>query len=119
GGRCHEPTPIRSFCSAVRSRGHLRRARTRPDAASDSSLREFVEVRERGVHGFHCAQRGRSLFTRRPGGRTRRIEACARIRKSGCPGDCWFKRETRQSPFVFAKVLAKRRAETYDCVETC
>ena len=54
-------------------------------AASDSSLREFVEVRERGVHGFHCAQRGRSLFTRRPGGRTRRIEACARISKSGLP----------------------------------
>jgi len=29
------------------------------------------------------------------------------------------KRETRTIPIVFATVLAKRRAETYDCVETC
>jgi hypothetical protein len=30
-----------------------------------------------------------------------------------------FTRETRTIPIVFATVLAKRRAETYDCVETC
>ena len=29
------------------------------------------------------------------------------------------KRETRTIPIVFATVLAKRRAETYDCLETC
>jgi hypothetical protein len=29
------------------------------------------------------------------------------------------KRETRTIPIVFATVLAKRRAETYDYVETC
>jgi hypothetical protein len=29
------------------------------------------------------------------------------------------KRETRTIPIVFATVLAKRRAEMYDCVETC
>ena len=28
-------------------------------------------------------------------------------------------RETRTIPIVFATVLAKRRAETYDCLETC
>ena len=28
-------------------------------------------------------------------------------------------RETRTIPIVFATVLAKRRAETYDCVDTC
>jgi hypothetical protein len=41
------------------------RALARPDAASDSSLREIVEFRERGLHCLHCAERGRSFFTRR------------------------------------------------------
>src|SRR5262245_7921631 len=59
------------------------RALARPDAASDSSLREIVEFRERGLHGLRCAERGRSFFTRRPGDRTRRIEACARDTQVG------------------------------------
>src|ERR1700730_3178824 len=37
----------------------------------------------------------------------------------GTPGTAALQRETRTIPIVFATVLAKRRAETYDCVETC
>jgi hypothetical protein len=37
----------------------------------------------------------------------------------GAPVTAALKQETRTIPIVFATVLAKRRAETYDCVETC
>ena len=37
----------------------------------------------------------------------------------GIPVTAALKRERRTIPIVFATVLAKRRAETYDCVETC
>ena len=37
----------------------------------------------------------------------------------GTPVTAALQRETRTIPIVFATVLAKRRAETYDCVETC
>jgi ABC-type uncharacterized transport system substrate-binding protein len=37
----------------------------------------------------------------------------------GTPVTAALKRETRSIPIVFATVLAKRRAATYDCVETC
>jgi putative ABC transport system substrate-binding protein len=41
------------------------------------------------------------------------------ILAQGTPVTAALKRETRTIPIVFATVLAKRRAETYDCVETC
>ena len=41
------------------------------------------------------------------------------ILAQGTPGTAALQRETRTIPIVFATVLAKRRAETYDCVETC
>ena len=41
------------------------------------------------------------------------------ILAQGTPLTAALKRETRTIPIVFATVLAKRRAETYDCVETC
>ena len=41
------------------------------------------------------------------------------ILAQGTPVTAALKRETRRIPIVFATVLAKRRAETYDCVETC
>jgi hypothetical protein len=54
-------------------------------------------------------------FCQRVGRPTAGCDPCARD-----PGDCCpLKRETRTIPIVFATVLAKRRAETYDCVETC
>jgi len=59
------------------------RALAQPDAASVSSLREIVAFCERGLHSLHCAERGRSFFTRRPGDRTQRIEACARDTQVG------------------------------------
>src|SRR5262249_17343832 len=62
------------------------RALARPDAASDSSLREIVEFRERGLHGLRCAERGQSFLIRRPGSRTPRIEACARDTQVGLSG---------------------------------
>ena len=37
----------------------------------------------------------------------------------GTPVTAALQRETRTIPIVFATVLAKRRAETYDCLETC
>jgi ABC-type uncharacterized transport system substrate-binding protein len=41
------------------------------------------------------------------------------ILAQGTPVTTALKGETRTIPIVFATVLAKRRAETYDCVETC
>jgi len=41
------------------------------------------------------------------------------ILAQGTPVTAALKRETRTIPIVFPTVLAKRRAETYDCVETC
>src|SRR3984893_7858326 len=41
------------------------------------------------------------------------------ILAQGTPGTAALQQETRTIPIVFATVLAKRRAETYDCVETC
>ena len=41
------------------------------------------------------------------------------ILAQGTPVTAALKRETRTIPIVFATVLAKRRAETYDCLETC
>jgi len=41
------------------------------------------------------------------------------ILAQGTPVTTALKRETRTIPIVFATVLAKRRAETYDYVETC
>ena len=40
-------------------------------------------------------------------------------RMCGTPLTAALQRETRTIPIVFATVLAKRRAETYDCLETC
>jgi hypothetical protein len=40
------------------------------------------------------------------------------ILAQGTPVTAALKRETRTIPIVFATILAKRRAETYDCVET-
>jgi putative ABC transport system substrate-binding protein len=41
------------------------------------------------------------------------------ILAQGTPGTAALQRETQTIPIVFATVLAKRRAETYDYVETC
>jgi ABC-type uncharacterized transport system substrate-binding protein len=41
------------------------------------------------------------------------------ILAQGTPLTAALQRETRTIPIVFATVLAKRRAETYDCLETC
>jgi len=41
------------------------------------------------------------------------------ILAQGTPVTTALKRETRTIPIVFATVLAKRRAETYDYVDTC
>jgi putative ABC transport system substrate-binding protein len=41
------------------------------------------------------------------------------ILAQGTPVTAALQRETRTIPIVFATVLAKRRAETYDCLETC
>src|SRR3984893_16574838 len=41
------------------------------------------------------------------------------ILAQGTPGTAALQKETRTIPIVFATVLAKRRAETYYCVETC
>ena len=41
------------------------------------------------------------------------------ILAQGTPVTAALQRETRTIPIVFATVLAKRRAEPYDCLETC
>jgi putative ABC transport system substrate-binding protein len=73
---------------------------------------------------------GRNLRmeVRRGGGDVDRIRTFAKdlvalqpdlIVAQGTPATAALQRETRTIPIVFATVLAKRRAETYDCVETC
>jgi hypothetical protein len=126
-------------CSAARSRGRSRRGRSRPTGCGVSRAEERGRRRSQGegptfcIHGGACSiglgrwpqfANGDSLGWRQ---RQSGIGFCQRIGRlqpdvifaQVTPVTIALKRETRTIPIVFATVLAKRRAETYDCVETC
>src|SRR6516164_1952711 len=137
----HVPTATSSrvhhasrWCSRrVAARGA--RAAGRPDAASRRAeergrRRSLGEGPTLCIYGGACSiglgrwpqfANGDSLGWRQ---RQSGIGFCQRVGRptAGCdptPVTAALKRETRTIPIVFATVLAKRRAETYDCVETC
>ena len=125
---------------ALGQRGRWRHARSRPPGCGASAcggartqtiLRgrpNFLHLRRSLQHWGWADGPNLRMEIRWGGGNVNRASVFAKelvalqpdvILAQGTPVTAALKRETRTIQIVFATVLAKRRAETYDCVETC